>query len=89
MTTSLHLSWVPGTIDRVRFEHQGRTFTVFLRDVQRGGSHSLGALYLKGRVRLRVTKLHHAQLIGPLAHSVTDTPARSSTAPFPADPPDE
>ncbi|THF87199.1 hypothetical protein E7T09_08575 [Deinococcus sp. KSM4-11] len=60
---------MPGTIDRVRFHHQGRTFTVYLKDVQRQDAHSLAALYLKGRVTLRVSRLHHADLRGRLSHS--------------------
>lgn len=79
----LHLSWVPGTSDQVRFQHLGRTFTVFLKDVQRANAHSLGALYLTGRVALRITREHHAQLTGRLAHTVTGV---RSTAPVDSGP---
>jgi hypothetical protein len=65
----LHLSWVPGTLDRVRFQHQGRSFTVYLKDVQRQDVHSLAALYLKGRVTVEISRLHHADLRGRLSHS--------------------
>lgn len=80
----LHLSWVPGTSDQVRFQHLGRTFTVFLKDVQRANAHSLGALYLTGRVALQITREHHAQLTGRLAHTVTGGRSAAPADPGPA-----
>ncbi|WP_245900838.1 hypothetical protein [Deinococcus yavapaiensis] len=65
------LRWVPGTMDRVRFEKGGRTFTVFLRDVQRPDAHSIGALYLRGSVTLVVTRVHLSALMGSLRQHVT------------------
>ena len=70
-SSTVTLRWVPGTMDCVRFEKGGRTFTVFLRDVQRKDAHSLSALYLTGRVTLAVTRVHLSALMGPLRQHVT------------------
>ncbi|SMB92583.1 hypothetical protein [Deinococcus hopiensis] len=67
----LTLRWMPGTSDRVHFEKGGRTFTVLLRDVQRSDAHSLNPLYLRGRVTLGVTRVHLADLMGPLRQHVS------------------
>lgn len=64
MNNELSFTWVPGTIDRVRFTHEGRTHVVYLRDVIRQNVHSDSALYLKGRVILPVTAQHLTDLIG-------------------------
>ncbi|MDK2013504.1 MULTISPECIES: hypothetical protein [unclassified Deinococcus] len=67
--TNLSFTWVPGTMDRVRFTHDGRTHVVYLRDVIRQDVHSDSALYLKGRVVLPVSSPHLADLIGRLSIS--------------------
>ena len=67
----LTLRWMPGTSDRVHFEKGGRIFTVLLRDVERPGTHTLNPLYLQGRVTLSVTRVHLADLMGPLRQHVT------------------
>ncbi|GGK87934.1 hypothetical protein GCM10010844_03140 [Deinococcus radiotolerans] len=67
--SDLSFTWVPGTMDRVRFTHEGHTHTVYLRDVIRKDVHSDSALYLKGRVVLPVSALHLADLMGRLSLS--------------------
>lgn len=52
------LTWLPGSMDHVRFTYKGQQFTVRLKDVQRINMHSLDALYLRGRVKLPVTRAH-------------------------------
>ncbi|GGL20354.1 hypothetical protein [Deinococcus radiotolerans] len=60
----LSFTWVPGTMDRVRFTYAGRTHIVYLRDVIRHDVHSDSALYLKGRVILPVSARHLVDLMG-------------------------
>ncbi|GGR92712.1 hypothetical protein [Deinococcus sedimenti] len=66
-STDLSFTWVPGTMDRVRFTQGGHVHTVYLRDVIRQTVHSDSALYLKGRVILPVTATHLADLMGRLS----------------------
>lgn len=61
---NLSFTWVPGTMDRVRFPREGRTYTVYLRDVVRQDVQSDSALYLKGRVVLPVSAAHLGELMG-------------------------
>ncbi|UBV42505.1 hypothetical protein LAJ19_12885 [Deinococcus taeanensis] len=72
--TELSFSWVPGTMDRVRFTIEHRTYTVYLRDVKRQTVHSDSALYLKGRVVLPVTSKHLGELMGRLSLGHIATP---------------
>lgn len=80
--TDLSFTWVPGTMDRVRFTHAGITHTVYLRDVIRQTVHSDSALYLKGRVVLPVSDAHLADLLGrfsiPLVPSARLQPVRDA-----------
>ncbi|WP_155299209.1 hypothetical protein [Deinococcus kurensis] len=80
--TDLSFTWVPGTMDRVRFTHAGATHTVYLRDVIRQTVHSDSALYLKGRVVLPVSAAHLADLLGrfsiPLVPAVRLPPGRDA-----------
>lgn len=69
--STVTLRWVPGTTDRVRFEKGGRTFTVLLRDVHQHDAQSVGALYLKGKVILAVSRVHLSDLMGILRQHVT------------------
>lgn len=76
---NLSFTWVPGTMDRVRFTREGRTYTVYLRDVVRHDVQSDSALYLKGRVILPVSAAHLDELMGRLClHDVRSEPRRSA-----------
>ena len=77
VSNDLSFTWVPGTMDRVRFTHDGRTHMVYLRDVIRQNVHSDSALYLKGRVILPVSARHLVDLMGRL--SLGSSRARDST----------
>ncbi|MBZ9713643.1 hypothetical protein [Deinococcus multiflagellatus] len=77
--SSVTFSWVPGTMDQVRFSTGERSYTVLLKDVQQLSVHSAADLYLKGRVVLPITAAHHAELTGHLA--LTSGVRRVSAAP--------
>lgn len=77
--TDLSFTWVPGTMDRVRFTYDGRTHVVYLRDVIRQNVHSDSALYLKGRVVLPVSSPHLADLVGRL--SISNSRAKGTQVP--------
>lgn len=77
---NLSFTWVPGTMDRVRFTREGRTYTVYLRDVVRQ-AQSDSALYLQGRVVLPVSAGHLRELMGRLCLSNTRSELPRSAVP--------
>jgi len=81
LETAVSFTWVPGTMDRVRFTREGRTYTVYLRDVVRQDVQSDSALYLKGRVGLPVSAAHLGELMGRLCLTDVRSEPRRSAVP--------